>query len=224
MHLFSTLLSPHRYYNCVSFPGSLARGTQTQGPSRMKTFEEFPMTPTTYKASVVSGRGRAPRSGPPGSVGRQTAGTPEASTEPSSGKGAQILQLCVVISSPEMSRLRLSMLGAGCSLHATISQLLLPGPSSLTQPQPSLSQHLQVPALLSPLASGLLEKMDRHGLPKACPTPSQIGGTARGRGQARDTWFYCLANMLQFRPNLLKGGSGWYGSRALHLSPFQLTP
>ncbi|KAM5217470.1 vascular endothelial growth factor receptor 3 isoform 6-T6 [Hipposideros larvatus] len=38
-----------RYYNCVSFPGYLARGTQ--GPSRMKTFEEFPMTPTTYKAS-----------------------------------------------------------------------------------------------------------------------------------------------------------------------------
>lgn len=46
---------PHRYYNCVSFPSCLARGTQ--GPSRMKTFEEFPMTPTTYKASVVSGRG-----------------------------------------------------------------------------------------------------------------------------------------------------------------------
>ncbi|XP_024896538.1 vascular endothelial growth factor receptor 3 [Pteropus alecto] len=39
-----------RYYNCVSFPGCLARGTQ--GPSRMKTFEEFPMTPTNYKASV----------------------------------------------------------------------------------------------------------------------------------------------------------------------------
>ncbi|XP_013363267.1 PREDICTED: vascular endothelial growth factor receptor 3 [Chinchilla lanigera] len=41
-----------RYYNCVSFPGSLARGTQTQGPSRMKTFEEFPMTPTACKAPV----------------------------------------------------------------------------------------------------------------------------------------------------------------------------
>lgn len=41
-----------RYYNCVSFPGCLARGTQTQGSSRMKTFEEFPMTLTTYKASV----------------------------------------------------------------------------------------------------------------------------------------------------------------------------
>lgn len=41
-----------RYYNCVSFPGCLARGSQTQGPSRMKTFEEFPMTPTTYKASA----------------------------------------------------------------------------------------------------------------------------------------------------------------------------
>ncbi|XP_066128520.1 vascular endothelial growth factor receptor 3 isoform X1 [Saccopteryx bilineata] len=41
-----------RYYNCVSLPGSLARGTQAQSPSRMKTFEEFPMTLTTYKASV----------------------------------------------------------------------------------------------------------------------------------------------------------------------------
>ncbi|KAJ1060754.1 hypothetical protein K5549_019337, partial [Capra hircus] len=43
-----------RYYNCVSFPGCPARGTQTQGSSRMKTFEEFPMTPTTYKAIVDS--------------------------------------------------------------------------------------------------------------------------------------------------------------------------
>uniref|UniRef100_A0A452QIW7 Vascular endothelial growth factor receptor 3 n=1 Tax=Ursus americanus TaxID=9643 RepID=A0A452QIW7_URSAM len=50
-HFFSSLFSAHRYYNCVSFPGCLARGTQTQGSSRMKTFEEFPMTPTTYKAS-----------------------------------------------------------------------------------------------------------------------------------------------------------------------------
>ncbi|XP_021490558.2 vascular endothelial growth factor receptor 3 isoform X1 [Meriones unguiculatus] len=41
-----------RYYNCVSFPGCLTRGTQTPGSSRMKTFEEFPMIPTTYKASV----------------------------------------------------------------------------------------------------------------------------------------------------------------------------
>ncbi|XP_051023568.1 vascular endothelial growth factor receptor 3 [Acomys russatus] len=41
-----------RYYNCVSFPGCLTRGIQTPGSSRMKTFEEFPMTPTTYKASV----------------------------------------------------------------------------------------------------------------------------------------------------------------------------
>ncbi|KAI6048731.1 vascular endothelial growth factor receptor 3 [Marmota monax] len=41
-----------RYYNFVSFPGYLARGTQTQGAPKMKTFEEFPMTPTTYKASV----------------------------------------------------------------------------------------------------------------------------------------------------------------------------
>ncbi|XP_049634298.1 vascular endothelial growth factor receptor 3 [Suncus etruscus] len=39
-----------RYYNCVSFPGCLLRGPQTQEPTRMKTFEEFPMTPTTYKA------------------------------------------------------------------------------------------------------------------------------------------------------------------------------
>ncbi|XP_037673612.1 vascular endothelial growth factor receptor 3 isoform X2 [Choloepus didactylus] len=38
------------YYNCVSFPGCLARGVQAQGSSRMTTFEEFPMTPTTYKA------------------------------------------------------------------------------------------------------------------------------------------------------------------------------
>lgn len=50
---------PHRYYNCVSFPGYLAR--ETQGSSRMKTFEEFPMTATTYKASGVSGRGYAPQ-------------------------------------------------------------------------------------------------------------------------------------------------------------------
>lgn len=55
MAFLSTLFSPCRYYNCVSFPGCLPRGTQSQGPSRMKTFEEFPMTPTTYKASVVSG-------------------------------------------------------------------------------------------------------------------------------------------------------------------------
>ncbi|NP_032055.1 vascular endothelial growth factor receptor 3 precursor [Mus musculus] len=41
-----------RYYNCVSFPGRLARGTKTPGSSRMKTFEELPMTPTTYKASM----------------------------------------------------------------------------------------------------------------------------------------------------------------------------
>ncbi|XP_072870126.1 vascular endothelial growth factor receptor 3-like isoform X2 [Chlorocebus sabaeus] len=41
-----------RYYNWVSFPGCLARGTHTHGSSRMKTFEEFPMTPMTYKGSV----------------------------------------------------------------------------------------------------------------------------------------------------------------------------
>lgn len=66
--------SPHRYYNCVSFPGCLARGTQTQGPFRMKTFEEFPMTLTTYKASVVSGVGAPvhPRSGPLGSFHRES--------------------------------------------------------------------------------------------------------------------------------------------------------
>lgn len=127
MQLFSTFFSLHRYYNCVSFPGSLARGIQTQGPSRMKTFEEFPMTPTTYKASVVSGRGCAPQIRASGlSVGRQTAGTPEASSRNQLRKGSP--------PSPEMSRLRLSMLGAGCSLHATISQLLLPVSSSLTQP------------------------------------------------------------------------------------------
>nr|XP_058139198.1 vascular endothelial growth factor receptor 3 isoform X2 [Dasypus novemcinctus] len=40
-----------RYYNCVSFPGCLARETQTQSSSRLNTFEEFPMAPTTYKAS-----------------------------------------------------------------------------------------------------------------------------------------------------------------------------
>ncbi|ELW66867.1 Vascular endothelial growth factor receptor 3 [Tupaia chinensis] len=41
-----------RYYNCVSLPGCLVRGPQTQDPSRMKTFEEFPMTPTAYRASA----------------------------------------------------------------------------------------------------------------------------------------------------------------------------
>ncbi|XP_058524851.1 vascular endothelial growth factor receptor 3 isoform X2 [Ochotona princeps] len=40
-----------RYYNCVSFPGCLAGGVQAQGPSGVKTFEEFPMMPTAYKAS-----------------------------------------------------------------------------------------------------------------------------------------------------------------------------
>ncbi|XP_076994302.1 vascular endothelial growth factor receptor 3 isoform X2 [Tamandua tetradactyla] len=39
-----------RYYNCVSFPGCLSRGTQVQGCSRTNAFEEFPMTPTSYKA------------------------------------------------------------------------------------------------------------------------------------------------------------------------------
>lgn len=44
---------PNRYYNCVSFPGCLAGGVQAQGPSGVKTFEEFPMMPTAYKASGV---------------------------------------------------------------------------------------------------------------------------------------------------------------------------
>ncbi|KAM9129699.1 vascular endothelial growth factor receptor 3 isoform 1-T1 [Pangshura tecta] len=38
-----------RYYNCVSFPGCLTGGNQIRCPSRIKTFEEFPMTHTTYK-------------------------------------------------------------------------------------------------------------------------------------------------------------------------------
>lgn len=59
MNSSELLCLPHRYYNCVSFPGCLTRGTQTPGSSRMKTFEEFPMTPTTYKASMVrAGGGR----------------------------------------------------------------------------------------------------------------------------------------------------------------------
>ncbi|XP_053232936.1 vascular endothelial growth factor receptor 3 isoform X2 [Podarcis raffonei] len=39
-----------RYYNCVSFPGCLTGGNQIRCPSRIKTFEEFPMTQTMYKA------------------------------------------------------------------------------------------------------------------------------------------------------------------------------
>ncbi|XP_068018519.1 vascular endothelial growth factor receptor 3 isoform X2 [Melanerpes formicivorus] len=39
-----------RYYNCVSFPGCLTGGNQIRCPSRIKTFEEFPMTHTMYKA------------------------------------------------------------------------------------------------------------------------------------------------------------------------------
>ena len=94
------LFAPHRYYNCVAFPGNLARGPQTQGPSRMKTFEEFPMTPTTYKASAVNGGGACPSSG------KQTAGTPGAWVLPQ-GRGPQ---------------------------------RLLPTPSPLAQPQPSLPE------------------------------------------------------------------------------------
>lgn len=43
-----------RYYNCVSFPGCLTGGNQIRCPSRIKTFEEFPMTHTMYKAHPVS--------------------------------------------------------------------------------------------------------------------------------------------------------------------------
>lgn len=93
MHFFSSLFSAHRYYNCVSFPGCLARGTQTQGSSRMKTFEEFPMTPTTYKASVVSGAGGPvyPRSG--FLHWEEVSGPPETSRETSSGRGTFLCPL-----------------------------------------------------------------------------------------------------------------------------------
>nr|XP_033782894.1 vascular endothelial growth factor receptor 3 isoform X2 [Geotrypetes seraphini] len=39
-----------RYYNCVSFPGCFTGGNQIRCPSRVKTFEEFPMTCTSYKS------------------------------------------------------------------------------------------------------------------------------------------------------------------------------
>ncbi|XP_063784597.1 vascular endothelial growth factor receptor 3 isoform X2 [Pseudophryne corroboree] len=38
-----------RYYNCVSFPGCFTGGNQIHCPSRLKTFEEFPMTNVTHK-------------------------------------------------------------------------------------------------------------------------------------------------------------------------------
>ncbi|KAM4748526.1 vascular endothelial growth factor receptor 3 [Rhinophrynus dorsalis] len=38
-----------RYYNCVSFPGCFTGGNQIRCPSRLKTFEEFPMTHMAYK-------------------------------------------------------------------------------------------------------------------------------------------------------------------------------
>lgn len=38
-----------RYYNCVSFPGCFTGGNQIRCPSRLKTFEEFPMTNVTHK-------------------------------------------------------------------------------------------------------------------------------------------------------------------------------
>lgn len=84
---------PHRYYNCVSFPGCPARGTQTQGSSRMKMFEEFPMTPTTYKASVVSGADGPlhPTSGWLGSVcWEEVSATPEAGRRKSLRKGRRL--------------------------------------------------------------------------------------------------------------------------------------
>ncbi|XP_069055619.1 vascular endothelial growth factor receptor 3 isoform X1 [Pleurodeles waltl] len=39
-----------RYYNCVSFPGCFTGGNQIRCPSRVKTFEEFPMTQIPYKS------------------------------------------------------------------------------------------------------------------------------------------------------------------------------
>ncbi|XP_068134509.1 vascular endothelial growth factor receptor 3 isoform X2 [Hyperolius riggenbachi] len=38
-----------RYYNCVSFPGCFTGGNQIRCPSRLKTFEEFPMTHVAHK-------------------------------------------------------------------------------------------------------------------------------------------------------------------------------
>ncbi|KAM9311305.1 vascular endothelial growth factor receptor 3 [Gastrophryne carolinensis] len=38
-----------RYYNCVSFPGCFTGGNQIRCPSRLKTFEEFPMTHVPHK-------------------------------------------------------------------------------------------------------------------------------------------------------------------------------
>lgn len=53
-----------------------------QDSSRMKTFEEFPMTPTIYKASVVSGAGRTVHTEQAFPAGRRS--------RPSSGKGATL--------------------------------------------------------------------------------------------------------------------------------------
>uniref|UniRef100_A0A7N4PBZ1 Vascular endothelial growth factor receptor 3 n=1 Tax=Sarcophilus harrisii TaxID=9305 RepID=A0A7N4PBZ1_SARHA len=39
----------YTYYNCVSFPSCLTGGNQIRCPSRIKTFEEFPMTHTSSK-------------------------------------------------------------------------------------------------------------------------------------------------------------------------------
>lgn len=117
--------TPARYYNCVSFPGCLARGTQ--GPSRMKTFEEFPMTPTNYKASVVSGRGiHTPDQGLwVLSAGRQMVGTPKARDRNQLRKGRYLsLETSCVSAHPGLA-----------DPAMPVSQLLSPAPSSLTQPQ-----------------------------------------------------------------------------------------
>lgn len=123
-----SVLTPARYYNCVSFPGCLARGTQ--GPSRMKTFEEFPMTPTNYKASAVSGRGF--RTQDQGlwalSAGRQMVGTSQARDRNQLSKGRHLsleIQLC------------LSTSGPGCSCHASVSAAF--SCALLTHTAPALS-------------------------------------------------------------------------------------
>ncbi|CAN2387230.1 Belongs to the protein kinase superfamily. Tyr protein kinase family. CSF-1 PDGF receptor subfamily [Pristimantis euphronides] len=43
-----------RYYNCVSFPGCFTGGNQIRCPSRLKTFEEFPMTNVMHKGQPDS--------------------------------------------------------------------------------------------------------------------------------------------------------------------------
>lgn len=141
------LFSLHRYYNCVSFPGCLARGSQTQGPSRMKTFEEFPMTPTTYKASAVSGVGGWPCT--PGqasagtrafSAGSQISRRTKAAAETSSPKG---VHCPLKASNPHCAS---GTLGSEPLRSATVSPLPPPVPSSLIRglhslaPQPTFSR------------------------------------------------------------------------------------